>query len=125
MSFPPPAPPLADVQRTLAVFAHPDDVDFGCAGTIARWVDEGVEVTYLIVTRGDAGGFDDTPRERMPARREAEQRAAAAALGVRRVDFLDGHHEPAHHRGGRRGPARRPARRGVHRAAYGVDAVDR
>lgn len=93
MSFPPSAPPLPDVRRTLAVFAHPDDVDFGCAGTVARWVDEGVEVAYLIVTRGDSGGFDETPRERMPARREAEQRAAAAAVGVRRVDFLDGHHD--------------------------------
>ncbi|SBT47480.1 PIG-L deacetylase family protein [Micromonospora auratinigra] len=91
MSFPASAPPLPDVRRALAVFAHPDDVDFGCAGSVAGWVDEGTEVAYLIVTRGDSGGFDDTPREEMPARREAEQRAAAAAVGVRRVDFLDGH----------------------------------
>ncbi len=91
MSFPASAPVLPDVRRALAVFAHPDDVDFGCAGTIAGWVDDGIEVSYLIVTRGDSGGFDDTPREEMPARREAEQRAAAAAVGVRRVDFLEGH----------------------------------
>ncbi|MFI7280317.1 PIG-L deacetylase family protein [Micromonospora chersina] len=91
MSFPASAPALPDVHRALAVFAHPDDVDFGCAGTIAGWVDEGIEVAYLIATRGDSGGFDDTPRAEMPARREAEQRAAAAAVGVRRVDFLDGH----------------------------------
>jgi LmbE family N-acetylglucosaminyl deacetylase len=79
------------VQRALCVFAHPDDVDFGCAGTVAAWVDEGIEVAYLLVTRGDAGGFDDTPRERMPAIREAEQRAAATAVGVKQVDFLDGY----------------------------------
>ncbi|MGW5667887.1 PIG-L deacetylase family protein [Micromonospora sp. NPDC003776] len=91
MTFPASAPALPDVRRTLAVFAHPDDVDFGCAGTIASWVDEGIQVAYLVVTRGDSGGFDDTPREAMPARREAEQRAAGAAVGVHRVDFLDGH----------------------------------
>lgn len=91
MTFPPSADPLPDVQRVLCVFAHPDDVDFGSGGTVARWVDEGLEVAYLLVTRGDAGGFDDTPRDQMPAIRESEQRAAAAALGVKQVDFLDGY----------------------------------
>ncbi|WP_305034180.1 PIG-L deacetylase family protein [Micromonospora sp. BL4] len=91
MSFPASAPVLSDVRRALAVFAHPDDVDFGCTGTIAGWVDEGVEVAYLIITRGDAGGFDDTDRAEMPRLREAEQRAAAAIAGVRQVDFLDGY----------------------------------
>jgi LmbE family N-acetylglucosaminyl deacetylase len=87
--------PRTDVRRVLAVFAHPDDIDFGAGGTIARWVDEGIEVAYLLVTRGDAGGYDDTPREEMPRVREAEQRAAAAALGVERVDFLDGYPDGA------------------------------
>jgi LmbE family N-acetylglucosaminyl deacetylase len=73
------------------VFAHPDDVDFSAAGTVARWVDAGIEVGYLLITRGDAGGFDDTPREEMPVLREAEQRAAAAAVGVKQVDFLTGY----------------------------------
>lgn len=91
MGFPPSAPPLADVQRALAVFAHPDDVDFGSAGTVAGWVADGIEVAYLIVTRGDAGGFDDTPRDEVPAIREREQRTAAAAVGVTQVDFLDGY----------------------------------
>jgi Uncharacterized proteins, LmbE homologs len=72
----------------LAVVAHPDDVDYGSAGTIAQWTARGVEVAYCIATFGDAGGFDDTPRERMPALREAEQRAAAAAVGVTDVTFL-------------------------------------
>jgi LmbE family N-acetylglucosaminyl deacetylase len=91
MSFPPSATPLEDVQRVLCVFAHPDDVDFGCAATVARWVREGLDVTYLLVTRGDAGGFDDTPRHQMPILREAEQRAAAAAVGVKQIEFLNGY----------------------------------
>ncbi|MEU7867915.1 PIG-L deacetylase family protein [Dactylosporangium sp. NPDC049140] len=93
MTFPPSAAPLTDVERVLCVLAHPDDVDFGSAGTIATWVDAGIEVAYLLVTRGDAGGFDDTPREEMPVLREAEQRAAAAAVGVKQVDFLDGYRD--------------------------------
>ncbi len=91
MSFPPSAPPLDDVTRVLGVFAHPDDADFGSGGTIAQWVASGIEVSYLIVTRGDSGGFDDTPREQMPVLREAEQRAAAAVYGVTDVEFLDGY----------------------------------
>lgn len=74
----------------LCVAAHPDDLDFGCAGTTAGLVQAGVDVTYLLLTRGEQGGFDDTPREEMPALREKEQRAAAAAVGVRDVRFLDG-----------------------------------
>ncbi|MBM0227322.1 PIG-L domain-containing protein [Micromonospora sicca] len=91
VSFPASAPALSGLHRALAVFAHPDDVDFGCAGTIAAWVEEGIEVAYLIITRGESGGFDDTPREEVPRLREREQRAAAAAVGVHRVDFVDGH----------------------------------
>ncbi len=91
MSFPASVPPLSDVARVLVVCAHPDDVDFAAAGTVATWLDAGIEVTYLLVTRGDAGGFDDTPRELMPALREAEQRAAAKAVGVSTVEFLDGY----------------------------------
>jgi LmbE family N-acetylglucosaminyl deacetylase len=91
VTFPPSAQPLPDVQRVLVVAAHPDDVDFGAAGTVARWVEEGLEVTYLLATRGDAGGFDDTPRDQMPILREAEQRTAAKAVGVEQVEFLDGY----------------------------------
>lgn len=79
---------LSEVERTLVIAAHPDDVDFGAAATIAGWVDSGVDVRYCLVTRGDAGGYDDTPRERMPALREEEQRAAAAEVGVKHVTFL-------------------------------------
>lgn len=91
VSFPPSAPPLSDVSRVLAVYAHPDDVDFGCAGTVSQWTEQGIEVTYLLVTRGEAGGFDNTPRDLIPGIRENEQRAAAAAVGVNRVEFLDGY----------------------------------
>jgi LmbE family N-acetylglucosaminyl deacetylase len=83
------------VERVLAVFAHPDDIDFGAAGTVAAWTDAGIDVAYVLVTRGDAGGFDDTPRAEMPKIREAEQRAAAAAVGVHEVHFLDGYPDGA------------------------------
>ena len=79
------------------MLAHPDDVDFGSAGTVATWTSAGTEVTYCIVTDGDAGGFDDTPRDRMGPLRQEEQRAAAAAVGVTDVRFLgypDGRLEP-------------------------------
>jgi LmbE family N-acetylglucosaminyl deacetylase len=91
VTFPPSAEPLADVKRVLGVFAHPDDVDFGAAGTVAAWAGDGIDVAYLLVTRGDAGGFDDRPRAEMPVVREAEQRASADVLGVSEVEFLDGY----------------------------------
>ncbi|HYJ74831.1 MAG TPA: PIG-L deacetylase family protein [Kineosporiaceae bacterium] len=83
----------ADVQRVLCVAAHPDDLDFGASGTVTTWTRAGLAVTYLLCTRGDQGGFDDTPRELMPAIREQEQRDAAAAAGVEDVRFLDGFHD--------------------------------
>jgi len=79
----------SDIARILAITAHPDDVDFGAAGTIARWTEAGIEVTYCVVTDGDAGGFDeDFPRDEMPALRRAEQIAAAKCVGVYDVRFL-------------------------------------
>jgi len=85
--------PDTDIERALVVGAHPDDIDFGSAGTVATWVDAGIEVTYLLVTRGDQGGFDDTPREQVAAIREAEQRAAGKAVGVEDVRFLEGYRD--------------------------------
>lgn len=79
----------SEVQRILAVMAHPDDADFGAAGTIARWTDEGIEVTYCLVTDGDAGGFDrSVARTDIPEIRRTEQRNAAKAVGVEDVRFL-------------------------------------
>jgi LmbE family N-acetylglucosaminyl deacetylase len=79
----------AEIARILAIVAHPDDVDFGAAGTIARWTDAGIAVTYCVVTDGDAGGSDEElPRAEMPALRRAEQVAAAKCVGVHDVRFL-------------------------------------
>ena len=79
----------AQIGRVLAIAAHPDDLDFGAAGTIAAWTSAGIEVVYCIVTDGDAGGFDESfPREEMAPLRRAEQTAAAKAVGVHDLRFL-------------------------------------
>ena len=76
-------------ERLLAIAAHPDDIDFGLGGTIAQLSAAGTEVTYCVITDGDAGGFDpDVPRSEIPRIRRAEQRAAAAVLGAKDVVFL-------------------------------------
>ena len=76
-------------QRVLAIMAHPDDVDFGCAGTMAAWSAAGAAITYCLITDGDAGGFDETVgRDAMRELRRAEQRAAAREAGVDDVVFL-------------------------------------
>jgi LmbE family N-acetylglucosaminyl deacetylase len=85
--------PDQDISRVLVVAAHPDDCDFGAAGTIAGWVDAGLSVTILLCTHGEQGGFDDTNRDQMPAIREREQIAASAVLGVKDVRFLQGHRD--------------------------------
>ena len=72
----------AEVNRVLSITAHPDDVDFGAAGTIAQVDRRGIEVIYCVVTDGDAGGLDeDFPRADVPALRRAEQIAAAKCVG--------------------------------------------
>ena len=77
-------------ERVLVVAAHPDDIEFGAAGTVARWIAAGAEVRYLLVTRGDKGSDDPaTDPAALAVLREAEQRRAAVELGVASVDFLD------------------------------------
>jgi LmbE family N-acetylglucosaminyl deacetylase len=79
----------AEVTRILAITAHPDDIDFGAAGTIARWTDAGIEVAYCVVTDGSAGALDeDFPSAELPALRRAEQAAAAKCVGVHDLRFL-------------------------------------
>ncbi|HQZ35796.1 MAG TPA: PIG-L family deacetylase [Ilumatobacteraceae bacterium] len=79
----------AEIQRLLVVMAHPDDVDFGSAGTIATLTDAGVEVSYCLVTDGNAGGSDRTvSRSDVAALRRVEQTAAAAVVGVSDLVFL-------------------------------------
>jgi LmbE family N-acetylglucosaminyl deacetylase len=81
------APP--DIERALVVIAHPDDVDFGAAGTVAVLTDAGVRVTYCLVTDGDAGGSDHTiTRAEMAALRRLEQTHAAKHVGVDELVFL-------------------------------------
>jgi LmbE family N-acetylglucosaminyl deacetylase len=75
--------------RVVVFTPHPDDSEFGAAGTIARWVAEGREVFYVICTNGDKGSADpEMTSERLAAIREQEQREAAAILGVKGVVFL-------------------------------------
>lgn len=79
----------AEPVRALVVVAHPDDVDFGAGGTVASWTEAGVEVSYCLITNGDAGGFDPAvPRSEIAGIRQAEQQAAAKELGVEDVVFL-------------------------------------
>ena len=81
---------LPTPDRVLVVAAHPDDIEFGAAGTVARWVSEGATVRYLLVTRGDKGSDDpDVDVAELTRTRMTEQRAAAEELGVAGVDFLD------------------------------------
>ena len=74
----------------LVLSAHPDDAEFGAAGTVAKWTDEGQTVVYVICTNGDKGTSDRSlvPEELSKIRRK-EQQAAAEVLGVRKVVFLD------------------------------------
>ena len=79
----------SDIERILVITAHPDDVDFGAAGTVATWTDQGINVSYCIVTDGDAGGFDPSvPRSEIPRIRRDEQTAAASVLGVDDLHWL-------------------------------------
>ena len=79
--------------RVLLVLAHPDDPEFFCGATLAKWAREGKEIRYLLLTCGDKGSDDPamTP-EMLCADRQAEQRAAAAVIGAQDVIFL-GYHD--------------------------------
>lgn len=82
----------------MVVVAHPDDAEFMCAGTVARWAAGGSRVTYVLVTKGDKGSEDPeiTP-ERLATIREAEQRAAGAILGVGEFVFMGYEDAYLHH----------------------------
>jgi len=81
------------------VFAHPDDAEFGVAGTVAGWVRDGTEVSYVCVTDGSAGSNEPgVKREELRELRQAEQRAACRVLGVKDcvfLEFADGSVEPS------------------------------
>jgi LmbE family N-acetylglucosaminyl deacetylase len=82
----------------MVIVAHPDDIEFSCAGTIARWVRAGAEVCYVLCTSGDVGILDPhITKDEATQIREAEQREAASVVGVTNVVFLrepDGMLEP-------------------------------
>jgi LmbE family N-acetylglucosaminyl deacetylase len=79
-----------DALRVLVVFAHPDDPEFFCGGTVARWSSEGRPISYCLLTHGERGadGSEIDPQE-LAQRRSLEQQAAADLLGVEQVVFLD------------------------------------
>ncbi|KOU51868.1 GlcNAc-PI de-N-acetylase, partial [Streptomyces sp. WM4235] len=84
-SQPAPLQPMpTDWRRALAVVAHPDDLEYGCAAAIAEWTDGDREVAYVLATRGEAGIDTLAPAECAPLR-EAEQRASAGVVGVSTV----------------------------------------
>src|SRR5262249_59481136 len=83
-------PPFADdaFRRVLCVVAHPDDVEYGTSSAVAAWTARGVDVAYLLLTRGEAG-MDGSPPERTAQLRTEEQIAGSQAVGVAQVEFLD------------------------------------
>ncbi|MDQ3442647.1 MAG: PIG-L family deacetylase [Chloroflexota bacterium] len=76
-------------RRVLVIQAHPDDVEFSSAGTVAKWANQGAEITYCSITSGDKGSDDpEMTGERLAASREIEQQAACDVLGVKELKFL-------------------------------------
>jgi LmbE family N-acetylglucosaminyl deacetylase len=82
--------PVIDGKRVLVVLAHPDDPEFFCGGTVAKWSAAGCSICYCLLTKGDKGADDDVlSTDEISVIRVAEQRAAARVLGVDEVIFLD------------------------------------
>lgn len=75
-------------QRAMCVAAHPDDIEYGTAAAVARWTNQGKEISYLLATRGEAG-IDSMPPDEVGPLREAEERKGAREVGVDIVEFLD------------------------------------
>jgi LmbE family N-acetylglucosaminyl deacetylase len=79
-------------ESAMAIFAHPDDIEFSCAGTTARWAKGGARISYVLCTSGDVGIAEPgMTHERAAEIREAEAREAARITGVKEINFL---HEP-------------------------------
>src|SRR5690625_5743746 len=82
-----PALPEDDVQRVLCIVAHPDDMEYGASAAVAAWTGAGVEVSYLLLTRGEAG-IAESPEEVAPLR-AGEQQRACDIVGGSQLRFLD------------------------------------
>jgi LmbE family N-acetylglucosaminyl deacetylase len=80
--------PADAFQRVLCVVAHPDDVEYGTSSAVAAWTSRGIDVAYLLLTRGEAGMEASAP-DRTADLRTREQVAGSKAVGVSQVDFLD------------------------------------
>lgn len=80
-------------QNILVILAHPDDPEFFCGATLAKWARRGHHITYLLLTRGDKGFHDTTSADMTPekliALREVEQKNAAKVIGAENVHFMD------------------------------------
>ena len=77
------------IKRALCIVAHPDDIEFFCAGTVVMLADRGVHVAFVLATSGDKGSHDPgVDSAQLAQMREREQEAAARALGAERVEFL-------------------------------------
>src|SRR5258706_1766118 len=83
-----PAFPHNAFSRVLCVVAHPDDIEYGTSAAVAAWTAAGIQVAYLLLTKGEAG-MDSSEPERTSRLRQAEQVAGSQAVGVDSVDFLD------------------------------------
>jgi LmbE family N-acetylglucosaminyl deacetylase len=84
-----PDPATTTPERVLLIQAHPDDAEFSCSGTIAKWAKDGAEIHYCSITSGDKGSSDpEMTGPTLATMREAEQRCAAEILGVKSVTFL-------------------------------------
>ena len=81
-----------DWQTAMCIVAHPDDIEYGTSAAVSSWTEAGKKVTYLLVTRGEAGIDTMSPEEAGPAR-EQEERDGAREVGVDQVDFLDGYRD--------------------------------
>lgn len=86
-------------ERAMFIFAHPDDIEFGVAGTAVKWARGGCEITYVVITDGNVGSHDrEMTREQLAVIRRTEQSAAAEVAGVHRCIYLgydDGMLEPS------------------------------
>ena len=80
-------------QRILVILAHPDDPEFFCGGTLAKWARDGHHITYLLLTHGDKGFHDKTPADMTPEKlislRKVEQENAAKVIGAKAVHIMD------------------------------------
>lgn len=76
-------------ERALLIYAHPDDIEFSVAGTVAKWTQQGCEVTYVVITDGNAGSHEEgMTKEKIAAIRREEQTAAAHTAGAQNCVFL-------------------------------------